>query len=77
MGAGNVQRALNEIGLIVIPVIVTCQYVKDVAIPNVEFSDHLAVNPKAVHLACQAPPILACGHSSNDACNLIIVDHFL
>ena len=75
--AGDIQNALNEIRLAIVAVIAHSKNIERVAVADVKCCYDLAIVTNVIQIARQVPPILACGHSSNDARNLIVVDHFL
>lgn len=77
MIAGDVHHALNEIRLTIVAVIAHSQDIERVAVADVKCCCDLAIVTNVIQIARQVPPILACGHSGNDARNLIVVDHFL
>lgn len=76
MIAGDVHHALNEIRLTIVAVIAHSQDIERVAVSDVKCSYDLAIVTNVIQIARQVPPILACGHSSNNAYNFIVVSHF-
>ena len=75
MIAGDVQHALNEIRLAIVAVIAHGQNIESIAVADVKCCYDLAIVTNVIQIARQVPPILACGHSGNNARDLIVAGH--